>query len=69
MQPYNHFEYGDLLARKLKPIAHSDTKQHYYHATEMEDLQELNARLSGAHGMILVAINGSNSDSVIICVD
>jgi hypothetical protein len=62
MQPYNHFEYGETLAQKLKAIAHTDSEQHYYRATEMEDLQELNARLSGARGMILVAIDGCNSD-------
>jgi hypothetical protein len=62
MQQYNHFEYGEKLARKLKAIAHTDKEEHFYRATEMEDMQELNARLSGARGMILVAIDGSNSD-------
>jgi len=62
MQPYNHFEYGEMLARQLRAIAHTDKEQHYYRATEIEDLQELNARLSGARGMILVAIDDCNSD-------
>ena len=62
MIPYNHFQYGEMLARKLKAIAHTDENEHYYRATEAENLQELNERLSSANGMILIAIDGCNSD-------
>lgn len=62
MQQYNHFEYGEMLARKLKPISHTNQKQRYYRATELEELEELNDRLSSAEGIILIAIDGNNSD-------
>lgn len=61
-QKYSHFEYGESLARRLKAISHTDEQQHFYRATEAEELTDLNARLSSASGMILVAIDGSNSD-------
>ncbi|MDR1455529.1 MAG: hypothetical protein LBJ01_07760 [Tannerella sp.] len=61
-QQYHHFEYGESLARRLKAISHTDTQQQFYRATEVEELSELNARLSSASGMILVAIDGNNSD-------
>ncbi|MDR0799794.1 MAG: hypothetical protein LBN18_08550 [Dysgonamonadaceae bacterium] len=59
---YNHFAYGEDLARRLRAISHTDTDQHFYRATEAEELQDLIAHLSSVHGMILVAIDGHNSD-------
>jgi hypothetical protein len=61
-QKYDHFGYGETLARRLKAISHSDGRQQFYRATEVEELTDLVARLSSASGMILVAIDGNNSD-------
>ncbi len=58
---YNHFEYGQMLAKSLKDIQHKDTDEKYYRATEQDELTELDARLSGASGTILVSIDGSES--------
>ena len=59
---YNHFDYGEMLARKLKPISHTNTEQHFYRSNDPDDLRELNARLSSACGMILIAVDNKDSD-------
>lgn len=56
---YNHYDYCEAIARKLKPIGHSDSDRHFYRATEQTELQELVERMSSAHGMIMIAIDGS----------
>lgn len=62
MAKYDHFKYGEALARSLKSVNHSDTKQKFYRATEQDELDELNARLSSANGTIIIAIDGSDSN-------
>ncbi|MDR1370803.1 MAG: hypothetical protein LBJ72_11870 [Dysgonamonadaceae bacterium] len=64
MENYNHFTYGEMLARALKPIRHTDIDKHFYQAIEVEDLPDLDERLSDAHGVNLIAIDGSNSDFI-----
>jgi hypothetical protein len=59
---YNHFQYGEALARALRPVSHTDTARHFYRATELEELEDLTARLSSASGMLLIAIDGHNAD-------
>jgi hypothetical protein len=59
---YDHFVYGEQLAAALKPISHTPTRQRFYRATEIEELEDLNARISSASSMMLVAIDGHNSD-------
>jgi len=59
---YNHFEYTEMLARQLIPISHTDTDRHYFRASEESELKELNEMMSQAHGMIMIAIDGKNSE-------
>lgn len=59
---YNHFEYFEVLARKLKPIAHSETNKRYFRAFGLEDLYELSERISDISGFILIAIDGNESE-------
>lgn len=59
---YNHFEYGEKLARKLIPIGHTDEDEHYLPSDEVEEIFDLNSRMSDLAGMVLVAIDGHNSD-------
>lgn len=60
-QAYNHFEYGEMLATKLKPISHSPTDKHFFRATQQDELEELTERISAASGTILIAIDGTQS--------
>lgn len=68
---YNHYEYCEAIARNLKSIQHSDADRHYFRAIEQTELTELEQRISSAHGMIMIAIDGSfssfqhDSDSLI----
>ena len=59
---YNHFAYGKLLATQLKAIAHTDTNIRFFESTEQEEFYTLAERMTKVNGMVLIAIDGSNSD-------
>ena len=59
---YKHFAYSEMLARGLKPISHSDDECHFLKSDEVEEITDLSERLSSIAGMVLVAIDGHNSD-------
>lgn len=63
MDIYNHFEYGKQLAIKLKPISHTPENPRFFEAFGLEDLFNLDDKLSSVTGMILIAVNGYESDS------
>lgn len=58
---YNHYEYCEAIARNLKAIQHTDTDHHFFRAIEQTELSELEQNISSAHGMIMIAIDGSFS--------
>lgn len=69
---FDIYQYGEILARSLKAINHTDQKCKFYRATAQTELQELETNISNASGTILIAINErivpfdfSNSDSLI----
>jgi hypothetical protein len=59
---YNHFSYGEMIATRHKLIKHNINDVHFFRSTETEEVTELDARLSQAHDVVLVAIDGKNSD-------
>jgi len=59
---YNHFEYGKMLADKLRPIVESTDEKKYYTCSESENLYALMSRLSSVKGVVMIAIDGCNSD-------
>ena len=59
---YNHFEYGEMLASKLKAIKHTKEDVHFFRATEQTRYEDLVDSMSSAHGTILIALNGAVSD-------
>lgn len=62
-EKYNHFSYGLMLATKLKAIKHIDDNDcHFFRATAQDELKELEDRISQAHDVILIAIDGTDSD-------
>lgn len=62
-EKYDHFTYGLMLATKLKAIKHIDENNcHFFRATAQDELKELEDRISQAHGVILIAIDGTDSD-------
>ena len=70
---YNHFTYSEMLARKLKPIAHTDDDCHFFRASAQTKMQELLENISSAKGGVLIAVDGkiidfswNNSDSLMI---
>lgn len=63
MDTYNHFNYGERLASKIKPIAHTPEKPRYFKAFGLEDLFTFDEKLSSVIGTILIAVDGYESDS------
>ncbi len=59
---YNHFAYAEKLARSLKAIGHRDDEQHFLKFDEVVELDDLATQMTSLDGMILVAIDGHNSD-------
>ncbi|MDR1716323.1 MAG: hypothetical protein LBS20_10800 [Prevotella sp.] len=59
---YNHYAYCEAVARKLKPIRHSDEKQQFFKATEQDEIEDLEERMSEASGILFIAINGTESE-------
>lgn len=59
---YNHFAYGEMLATKLKGIAHTPQKRTFFQATEQEEFGTLDQQVSQVSGTVLVAIDGANAD-------
>lgn len=63
MEIYNHFVYGETLARRLKAIAHTDDRPRFFTAFGIEDLYNFDDKLSSVTGTILIAVDGLESDS------
>lgn len=59
---YNHFSYGEQLSQKLKPIVESKDAKKYYTCSESDNLYDFTRRLSSAIGVVMIAMDGSNSD-------
>lgn len=59
---YNHFEYGEMLATKLKAIRHSADRPRFYKSVETDTFADLEAKLSEAMGRILIAHDGLKSE-------
>ena len=59
---YDHFEYGRMLSRRLRPVAESADGKKYYTCSESENLYDLSVQLSSARGLVMVAVDGCNSD-------
>lgn len=62
MDTYKHFEYSEWLARHLSPISHTDADCHFLRSDEVEEISDLEERVSSISGYVLVAIDGLNSD-------
>lgn len=58
---YNHFEYCETLCKQLKPFSWSQENGSFFRATEQTEMHELNENISSAQGMIMIAINPSDS--------
>ena len=41
MEQYSHYEYGELLANKLKPISHTPEHPHFFTAFGFEIYSDL----------------------------
>ena len=63
MEQYSHYEYGELLANKLKPISHTPEHPHFFSAFGFEDLFGFEDKLSNVTGMVLIAVDGMESES------
>lgn len=61
MSRYNHYAYCEDIARRLKPIKHTDKKPKFFTAAGQEDLPDLEARMSEISGILFIAINGTES--------
>ena len=56
MEQYSHYEYGELLANKLKPISHTPEHPHFFTAFGFEDLFGFEDKLSNVTGMVLMLL-------------
>lgn len=59
---YNHFGYVEKLARTLKSVGHRDDDRHFMKFDEAVELEDLALQTTSVAGMLLVAIDGHNSD-------
>ncbi len=62
MGTYNHFEYGEMLATKLKAIRHSADRPRFYKSADTDKFADIEQRLSEAMGTILIAHDTFASD-------
>lgn len=60
---YDHFEYGEALARSLKDISHTSQRKRFFTAFGLEDLINFEDHLSSVEGTILIAVDGHESES------
>jgi hypothetical protein len=63
MDAYNHFDYGRQLAIALKAISHTPDNPRFFEAFGLEDLYNLDDKISSVVGSILIAVDGYESDS------
>lgn len=63
MEQYSHYEYGELLASKLKVISHTPQHPRFFTAFGLEDLFGFEDKLSSVTGTILIAVDGMESES------
>lgn len=63
MEQYDHFKYGEHIARHLKPISHTDKNPKFFPAFGLEDLYQFDEKLSSVTGTILIAVDGLESNS------
>ncbi len=59
---YDHFGYSEWIARNLIAISHRDDECHFLRSNEVEEITDLEDRISSLDGYVLVAIDGHNSD-------
>lgn len=59
---YNHFEYMEQVARRLKPIGHTDHHRRFLTAYGLEDLYNIDDRLSDLRDYVLIAVDGYEGD-------
>ena len=62
MDIYNHFEYSEWIARHLAAIGHTEGECHFLRSDEVEEISDLEERISSIRDHVLVAIDGLNSD-------
>lgn len=60
---YNHFEVGEQFAIALKAVSHTPSKPRFFTAFGIEDLYNLNDKLSSVTGTIFIAVDGYESTS------
>lgn len=58
---YNHFEVLYTIARRFRPVAHTESAPRFFRAFGLEDLTELRTAVGRATGPILIAIDGHES--------
>lgn len=64
MDIYNHFDYAEQLATRLKAVAHTEARPRFFTAYGVEDLFTFDDKLSSVTGFVLIAVDGYESDSV-----
>ena len=60
---YDHFEYAEQVARRLRRIGHTPERPRFFRAFGLEDLFTFEDKLSSVSGFVLIAVNGYESDS------
>jgi hypothetical protein len=63
METYNHHSFGALLASSLKQISHTQERPRHFTAFGLEDLYNFTDKLSSITGMVLISVDGCDSDS------
>jgi len=61
MNIYDHFQYSEWIARHMKSIAHTDDSCHFLKSDEIEEISDLEERMSVISDRVLIAIDGLDS--------
>lgn len=60
---YNHYEFCEEMARKLRAVGHTDERQRFFKASGGEWLADIEDRLSAVSGLVLVAVDSGELDT------
>lgn len=60
---YNHYEFCEEMARKLRAVGHTDQRQRFFKASGTEWLADIEERLSAVSGTVLIAVDSGEMDT------
>lgn len=60
---YNHYEFCEEMARRLRAVGHTDERQRFFKASGGEWFADLEDRLSAVSGTVLIGVDTGETDT------